>query len=231
VGVRAAEIAGCAPTGPDVRYGPVEWNAAGESPARQVDAIVERLHSRIELPDGPTIFYGHCLGGIVAYELALRLQREGRRGPDHLIVAGAVGPHLYVAPDAYTLAAPKLVELLQVLKFPHAARLRGDAGTGEKILDRVRADLEAMARYDYRAGEPLDVPITAIAFRHDLWSYPRRADTWSLHTARECRVVEWPGDHYYAMNSPQALAELIAQIGRDLQANAPLHRDGSSRGA
>jgi surfactin synthase thioesterase subunit len=78
----------------------------------------------------------------------------------------------------------------------------------------VRADLEAMARYDYRSGSLLDVPITAIALRHDLWSYPRRADTWQLHTVRECRVVEWSGDHYHAMRSPEALTELMREIAK-----------------
>jgi medium-chain acyl-[acyl-carrier-protein] hydrolase len=142
------------------------------------------------------------------------MQRDGGAVPDHLIVAGAVGPHLYVAPDAYRLPTPKLVELLRVLKFPGSESIREDGKSSEDTLRRVRADLEAMARYDYRSGTLLDVPITAISFRHDLWSYPRRAETWELHTAQDCRVVEWPGDHYYAMRSPQALTALIEEIAR-----------------
>ncbi len=213
VGVHAADFAACLGSAPDIVYEPVEWNDAAEPPARTVEEIVERLRPRLETT-APAFFYGHCLGGIVAYELALRLQREGAQGPEHLIVAGAVGPHLYVAPDAYRLPTPKLVELLRVLRFPGSESLRDDGKSSEDTLERVRADLEAMARYDYRSGSLLDVPITTISLRHDLWSYPRRADTWKLHTARECRVVEWSGDHYHAMRSPHALTELMREIAK-----------------
>jgi acyl transferase domain-containing protein/surfactin synthase thioesterase subunit/NADPH:quinone reductase-like Zn-dependent oxidoreductase/NAD(P)-dependent dehydrogenase (short-subunit alcohol dehydrogenase family) len=213
VGVRAADFAACLGSAPDIAYEPVEWNDCAAPPARTVEEIVERLRPRLEAGP-PALFYGHCLGGIVAYELALRLQREGAPLPDHLIVAGAVGPHLYVAPDAYRLPTPKLVELLRVLRFPGSESLRDDGKASEDTLERVRADLEAMARYDYRSGSLLDVPITAISLRHDLWSYPRRADSWQLHTARECRVVEWSGDHYHAMRSPEALTELMREIAK-----------------
>jgi surfactin synthase thioesterase subunit len=116
---------------------------------------------------GRTLFYGHCLGAIVAYEVALRLEREGRQAPDHLLVAGVVGPHLYVAPDAHKLPVEKLLELLGVLKYPLARRLRDDPGFRDERLGTIRADLEAMASYQYRPAAPLSLPITVISLWHD----------------------------------------------------------------
>jgi surfactin synthase thioesterase subunit len=158
--------------------------------------------------DQPTIFFGQCLGSIVAYELTLRLQEEGRHVPEHLLVAGVVGPHLYVAPDAQSLPSNKLVELLSVLKYPFIDRLRHEPEFVAARLDGIRADLEAMATYEYRKRELLTMPVTAICLRHDLWSYPLRTESWKEHTQERCQVVEWEGDHYYALQHPERVHEL-----------------------
>jgi surfactin synthase thioesterase subunit len=155
------------------------------------------------------IFYGHCLGAIVAYELAVRLQREGLRGPEHLLVAGVVGPHMYVAPDAHKLPTAKLIELLGVLKYPFADRLKHDPVFLNGRIDLIRADLEAMAVYQYQETDTLGIPITAIALRHDLWSYPLRTDSWKHHTRERCEVVQWDGDHYVNMRHPERIHELV----------------------
>src|SRR5262249_21636416 len=154
-----------------------EWRggAAGPPPRSLEEMVQHAYHEVLKAPAGEsTIFYGHCLGAIVAYELALRLEREGRRAPEHLLVAGVVGPHLYVAPDAHKLPTEKLLELLGVLKYPFAQRLRDDPSFRGERLGTIRADLEAMASYQYRQAAPLGAPITAISLRHDLWSYPLR---------------------------------------------------------
>ena len=69
-----------------------------------------------------------------------------------------------------------------------------------------------MAAYQYQPAEPLDAPITAVSLRHDLWSYPLRTDTWGLHTRARCEVVEWEGDHYFAMRHPERIHELLKRF-------------------
>jgi surfactin synthase thioesterase subunit len=69
-----------------------------------------------------------------------------------------------------------------------------------------------MASYEYEETRPLGAPITAIAMRHDLWSYPLRTDSWMAHTRERCDVVQWDGDHYAAFRSPQRLKELVRSL-------------------
>ncbi|MFZ5894797.1 MAG: SDR family NAD(P)-dependent oxidoreductase [Myxococcota bacterium] len=192
-------------------YRAIEWRSTQGGPAaRTVAEGVEHAFAMLKSHlDTAFAFYGHCLGAIVAYELALRLQREGLPTPEHLITAGAVGPHLYVAPDAHRLPDAKLLELLRVLKHPVSGRLDVDSEFRTERLPLIRSDFEAMAAYHYSGGQLLDTPVSAISLRHDLWSYPLRTDSWRQHTAQRCEIVEHAGDHYLTLRQPELVDELL----------------------
>jgi surfactin synthase thioesterase subunit/acyl carrier protein len=203
-----------------IAYSTVEWRGGnGLIPPSTVEEMVNRAYEAIgDVLDQPIIFYGHCLGSIVAYELALRLRKEGQRAPDHLLVAGVVGPHKYVMPDAQKLPKDKLLELLGVLKYPFAERVKNDSAFLNERIGMIRTDLGAMAAYQYERADPLEVPITAVSLRHDLCSYPLRTDTWKVHTRDQCDVIQWEGDHYLPMRHPERIHELLmnsAIVARD----------------
>jgi surfactin synthase thioesterase subunit len=214
-GLRAEEFIVPESDGTEVSYTCIEWHGDDGSWLRSMPEMVERARRAVlsqQQPGAATVFYGHCLGAIVAYELSLRLQREGLRLPDNLLVTGVVGPHLYVAPNAHRLPTEKLLELLNVLRYPFADRLRRDRSFLDQRIELIRADLEAMASYEYQPSEPLETPITAVSLRHDLWSYPLRTNTWAAHTAIGFRVEEWEGDHYNSMRQPKRIHELIRSL-------------------
>ncbi|MDB5862182.1 MAG: malonyl CoA-acyl carrier protein transacylase, partial [Ramlibacter sp.] len=196
---------------PDISYERLEWRPADDDgDLRCVEAIVDRALSFMKSRrPAPFMFYGHCLGALIAYELALRLREEGLPMPDLLVTAGVMGPHLYVAPNAHKLPADKLLELLRVIGYPFARRLGEDTEFQRRRLPVIRADLEAMAGYEYTQSRPLELPITAISLRHDLWSYPLRTDSWKLHTLNDCRVLEWEGDHYAPLRHPELIHEEV----------------------
>jgi acyl transferase domain-containing protein/surfactin synthase thioesterase subunit/NADPH-dependent curcumin reductase CurA/NAD(P)-dependent dehydrogenase (short-subunit alcohol dehydrogenase family)/acyl carrier protein len=210
-GIPASEFPIPSSASSELDYRAIEWRAL-DAPGStlSVAAAVERAFQLVTaLPQRPLVFYGHCLGAIVAYELALRLEREGFAGPEHLLTAGAVGPHLYVAPDAHRLPATKLLELLRVLKYPHSARLESDLEFQGPRLALIRADFEAMSAYQYAESDALAAPITAISLRHDLWSYPLRTESWRHHTLERCEVVERDGDHYVTLRHPELIDDLL----------------------
>ncbi len=213
-GIRADEYPLPSLADPAITYLPIEWHGPiGAQPPRSVQDMVQHAYAAIGGKlTRRTMFYGHCLGAIVAYELALRLQRDHGQVPEHLLVAGVVGPHLYVAPDAHELPAPKLLELLAVLRHPCAARLQSDPDFQRARLPQLRADLEAMASYQYQQTELLAAPITALAFRHDLWSYPLRTGSWQRHTQEHCELVHWDGDHYQSMQHPDRIHDLLSSF-------------------
>src|SRR5262249_19507520 len=66
----------------------------GEAPFKRLsqilDALTENLRGAFDLPFA---FFGHCMGALIAFELARRLRREGRE-PLHLIVSALPPPQL-----------------------------------------------------------------------------------------------------------------------------------------
>lgn len=211
-GMRGDELVLPAGKQTDLNYATIEWRGPNGHLPRTIEQMVDHAHAAVRGRHGRTLLYGHCLGAIVAYELALRLWREGHPLPEQLLVTGTVGPHLYVAPNAHQLPTEKLLELLGVLHYPFIDRLRRDRAFLDERQGLIRADLEAMASYQYHSAQPLPVPITAISFRHDLWSYPLRTKSWRDHTGAGFRLEEWPGDHYGAVAYPERVDRLIRSL-------------------
>ncbi|MEJ2670136.1 MAG: thioesterase domain-containing protein, partial [Gammaproteobacteria bacterium] len=193
-----------------LRFKSIDWHGESiDSPLDSIDKIADHLFEVLAPTwTEPSLLFGHCLGATVAYELALRMQDQGIP-PLGLVVAGVVAPHLYVAPNAHLLPDEKLVELMQVVKYPYAHELEVNALFRRNKLDLLRRDLKAMATYEYRSQAPLVCPITALSLRHDLWSYPLRTNCWRYHTHQRFEVKEWPGDHYQPLQRMDDVRSII----------------------
>ncbi|CAN0038516.1 unnamed protein product [Choristocarpus tenellus] len=63
------------------------------SMAEIVLGIAQALTS-LELLDKPYAFFGHSMGALVAFELALKLVADGEPTPAHLIVSGCRPPNV-----------------------------------------------------------------------------------------------------------------------------------------
>ena len=83
--------------GPDVEVCPVQLpgreERLHEPLARRMPEIVDRFLAEVghEL-DRPFAFFGYSMGGVVAYEIARRLQAEGARSPEMLFVSASRPP-------------------------------------------------------------------------------------------------------------------------------------------
>ncbi|WP_163834417.1 thioesterase II family protein [Spartinivicinus ruber] len=66
-----------------------------ESPIDQIDCLINALFAVLaDNIDKPYAFFGHSMGGLVAFELAKKLHQAGLRQPEHLFVSGRQAPHL-----------------------------------------------------------------------------------------------------------------------------------------
>ncbi|CAN0258598.1 unnamed protein product [Discosporangium mesarthrocarpum] len=95
--------------------------------------------------DKPFALFGHSMGALVAFELALKLRADGgKRTPSHLIVSGCRPPHLRGASVA---TVPVVSQLPRDQLIEHLVLLGGIAGElrdHEELLDfflpTIRAD-------------------------------------------------------------------------------------------
>ncbi len=112
----------------DVEICPVQLpgreDRLGEPAACRIDPLVDSFLASVgEELDSPFVFFGHSMGGVVAYEIARRLQGSGARGPELLIVSASEPPHASRdATRVYELPDDELVAELRSWK--------GNSGAG-----------------------------------------------------------------------------------------------------
>ncbi len=199
---------------PHVEVCPVELpgrgTRMGETPFRRLPPLIRALADALEpLLDRPCAFFGHSMGGLVAFELARLLRRRGWPEPCHLFVSASPAPPrrhepaMHDAPDAEV-----------------KARLRTLSGTPREILEDdelmklvlpvIRADFSVLETYEYFEEPPLSVPITVFGGLHD--RAVRRADLegWRAHST-DSRLWMLPGDHFFIHDLAPGLVNLVAE--------------------
>ncbi|MEM9767571.1 MAG: alpha/beta fold hydrolase, partial [Cyanobacteria bacterium P01_D01_bin.71] len=159
--------------------------------------------------DKPFIFFGHSLGGLIAFELARSLRHHQQSLPEALWVSAARAPHLpAMEPIMHTLPEADFI-----------AELRRYSGTPNEVLDNaelmglllpmLQADFALLETYDYQAQAPLPCPITAFWGDRDAIVSFEEIEPWQRHTDKTFTLEKLAGDHFF-VDCPQILP-LITQ--------------------
>ncbi len=186
-----------------------------ETPYSDMTQLVEAMHRELRPHfDKPFAFFGHSNGGLMAFELARALRREGGPMPLQLFTGGRPAPQLEIDdPPIHTLPHDEFIQ-----------ELRRFAGTPEEILENeeimglimplLRADFTLGETYRYVPEPPLDLPICAYGGERDEDVSRADVEAWREQTTGEFRMQMFPGDHFF-INSDRAL--VLAEISRELR--------------
>ncbi|MFE4860529.1 thioesterase II family protein [Streptomyces sp. NPDC056670] len=175
-----------------------------EPPAGQLVPMardIAREAARSMAGDGrPTVFFGHSMGAIVAYETAAALAHEGV-ALDHFFASGARAPHLMRPdPDARwddTSVAATLMELGGT-----DAELLDNPAFVEFVLPYIGADFRMLSSYAPSPYGPLECAVTALVGADDPRVTRRQASAWRESTRGPFAVRTLPGDHFYLAQNP-----------------------------
>jgi surfactin synthase thioesterase subunit len=160
--------------------------------------------------DVPFVFYGHSFGGVIAFELARRMKREGKQGPAQLFLGAVRPPHL-APPHAPIHALPEreFIDNVQGRYSGIPTAVLREPEILQFFLPALRADFTAYERYAYRREEPLDCPITAFSGANDAVVTSECMSQWRLHTNGPFELAVLPGGHFFLVDSRQELIRLI----------------------
>lgn len=174
------------------------------------DRIYEALSARISRP---IALFGHSMGAVLAFEVARRMQREGKVAPRYLFASGRRAPscrrddHIHLRDDAGLVT-----------------ELRRTGGTDPRWLedDELLTCLLPVIRNDYKVAEtyscapeaPLDCPVMALVGDADPHTTVGEASAWRQHSTMEFGLHVFPGGHFYLDAHQPDVAALVSSALR-----------------
>jgi surfactin synthase thioesterase subunit len=173
-----------------------------------VDALLPHFSS---LGDIPFVLFGHSLGALIAYEVALGLRILQQTGPLRLYVSASAAPHVFrIKEQLHNLPDQALLERLGEMQGVPSEVLDHEE-LMELILPTIRADLGLAEAYKSRRKGRLNLGIVAFQGMADREVEPTDVVQWSEYCYDDFAVHTLPGDHFFINSQRDQLLQLIAQ--------------------
>lgn len=183
-----------------------------EPPVDSIGELTDRILAVLRpFDDRPLALFGHSMGAIIGYELALRLP-----APVHLFVSGRRAPSRYRDDDPRGVSDERLVAELRKLGGSDAAML-ADPELLAMILPAIRSDYRAVESYRHEPGRRLDCPVTAFTGDRDPRVSVGEARAWAEHTTGPAELHVLPGGHFFLV---EQAAPMIATMTEKLAGTA-----------
>jgi medium-chain acyl-[acyl-carrier-protein] hydrolase len=182
----------------------------------RMDTLLDALEREIGPYLGtPFTFYGHSMGAIIAFELARRLERDGRPLPKALYVSGARAPQFRLGhrPPPEPSDSELMEELRKLEGMPREV-LENPALLGV-AMPALRADTRLYRNYFYQPGAPLRMPVYAYGGTTDPNVQRRHIEAWKEQTTGQFTSREFAGGHFFIQSAQKDFLEsLISDIGQ-----------------
>lgn len=168
-------------------------------------ALSQSLRPEMELPFA---FFGHSMGGLIAFELARQLRREGGPLPVHLFISAKCCPKQ--ADDLSTGEIPDK-ELIQILRRYEGTprEVLENAELMQLLLPVIRADMELCNTYVCDPEPPLPSPITAFGGLEDHVSGRPCLEGWRNYTSDRFTLRMFPAGHFFLQACERSILEAI----------------------
>ena len=210
--------------GNHIRVYPVELAGRGaripEPFYNSVDDAAEDVITRIkyDLLDGPYAFFGHSMGGAVAYRVTEKLKEKRYPQPLHIFFSGRGAPHVRREDKEpyHTLPHNEFKEkILELGGTPEEFFAHPELT--EILLPLLRADFKISWMFTHQFGQvrPLDCDITVLVGKDDDLKLDQ-IEEWKMHTRRKYMVHRFEGGHFY-LNDPGEREKMFAVINEILR--------------
>ena len=198
------EVLAVAPPGRDHRH--------RTPPVATMDELMASLVPHLmSLRPKPTIYFGHSLGGLVAYEAARRVLSLGDDSVNKLVVSATQ------IPGASSIMKGSVANMTDDQFLSEIIAL---GGTPEEVvnepellrffLPQLRADFELYERYRPDRAAPLRIPIVGLAGTDDLLATPEQVAQWASFTVTAFRNGLIPGGHFFLHSSPASVLSFLS---------------------
>lgn len=188
-----------------------------ETPYRSVGALIpDMLAALSPVLEGDFAFFGHSMGAILAYELALALEAAGRSGPRFVAASAHRAPHLPdEGPITFEMSDEDFIAELEKHN-PTVAVLRGEPELMELVLPINRADAELCETYAYEDRGAFARPLLALGGKRDELVAPDKVRAWAEVVEGPFELDLFDGDHFYHQGIEADVMRRMAAFDRKL---------------
>ncbi|HEX4222561.1 MAG TPA: alpha/beta fold hydrolase [Pseudonocardiaceae bacterium] len=161
-----------------------------------------------QLDDRPLALFGHSMGAVLAYEVAIRMSQAGLPAPTRLFASGRRAPSCYRDEQLHKGSDQQIVAELRTLGGPNQAML-ADPEILAMILPAVRSDYRAVERYQSDPRLRLDCPVTVLTGDRDPRVSLEEARSWDRHTTGPIELEVFSGGHFFLVEHSAEIMKLI----------------------
>ncbi|MEU2512374.1 thioesterase II family protein [Streptomyces syringium] len=140
-------------------------------------------------PRRPFALFGHCSGGLIAFETA-RLLNQRRQYRPLLLAVSALCPPPLIAGLIRKLSPRQVARLCTELAGHRALRQASSHAI-------IAGDFLIPLRYHYRNDTPLPCPISTFTGQNDPIMHADSMTSWNSLTSHRVRNRIYPGGHFY----------------------------------
>lgn len=173
------------------------------------DCIVNILANEISnYDDLPFAFFGHSMGGVLAFELCHYLVEHKLQTPIHLFISSANSPSNLYRSTSIMKNDQQLIDMLKRYGGTPSELLH-DKGFMAFLLPIMRADFDLLSNYTYKIRQKLSIPLTLITGDKDFSLTYETLPAWANETSQAYRHICLNGGHFYHHQEPASVISII----------------------
>jgi len=154
-------------------------------------------------------FYGHSMGGLLAYLVTKELEESNRPKPIHIFISGTKGPSIVRQEKKHLLEKERFIE--EIKKY---GGLPVQVLEEEELLNFfepiLRADFKIVENFVYENRGPIKHPLTIITGSEDDLTYDEIYG-WRKEAMEEVDFIIMPGNHFFIFNHVNEILKIIEQ--------------------
>lgn len=185
-----------------------------DAPITRMEPLRERmLDALLPLCRRPFAFFGHSMGGLIAFELTRFMERTHIARPAFVMISGCAPPRARIR-----RSRPRLLSSMPDRQL--IAELSMMNGTPREILENpeyfrlfaptIRADFELAESATFESGETLKCPILGFSGTNDVQAPPDVMLHWRAFTSGYFDLILIPGDHFFLVRRRQYFLEVLS---------------------